>query len=76
MYLISLKYRICFYFKQWTKNEHNNEFEVSNLDPDTDYNGTVYLSLLQRSSKSQVFWVKTLAGEAVDSLSWFKPSQP
>ncbi|KAM9533088.1 interleukin-22 receptor subunit alpha-1 [Guaruba guarouba] len=47
--------------QKWTKNEHNKEFEVSNLDPDTDYNGTVYLSLLQRSSKSQVFWVKTLA---------------
>ncbi|XP_061229568.1 interleukin-22 receptor subunit alpha-1 [Neopsephotus bourkii] len=47
--------------QKWTKNEHNKEFEVSNLDPDTDYNGTVYLSLLQRSSKSQVFRVKTLA---------------
>ncbi|KAM9256016.1 interleukin-22 receptor subunit alpha-1 [Cariama cristata] len=43
-----------------TKNEHNKEFEVSNLDPDTEYNGTVYMSLLQRSSKTQVFWVKTL----------------
>lgn len=49
--------------------EHNKEFEVSNLDPDTDYNGTVYISLLQRSSKSQVFWVKTLAGEAVNSAN-------
>ncbi|KAM9213986.1 interleukin-22 receptor subunit alpha-1 [Leptosomus discolor] len=47
--------------QKWTKNEHNKEFEVSNLDPDTEYNVTVYLSLLQRSSKSQVFWVKTLA---------------
>lgn len=66
MHLTFLKYRICFYFKQWTKNEHNKEFEVSNLDPDTEYNGTVYIYLPQRSSKSQVFWVKTLAGEAVN----------
>ncbi|XP_009929395.2 interleukin-22 receptor subunit alpha-1 isoform X1 [Opisthocomus hoazin] len=44
-----------------TKNQHNKEFEVSNLDPNTEYNGTVYISLLQKSSKSQVFWVKTLA---------------
>ncbi|XP_009866515.1 PREDICTED: interleukin-22 receptor subunit alpha-1 [Apaloderma vittatum] len=47
--------------QKWIKNEHNKEFEVSNLDPDTEYNGTVYIALLQRSSKSQVFWVKTLA---------------
>ncbi|XP_010170251.1 interleukin-22 receptor subunit alpha-1 [Antrostomus carolinensis] len=47
--------------QKWTKNEHNKEFEVSDLDPDTEYNGTVYMYLLQRSSKSQVFWVKTLA---------------
>ncbi|XP_071432927.1 interleukin-22 receptor subunit alpha-1 [Pithys albifrons albifrons] len=46
--------------QQWTKNEHSKEFEVSNLDPDTEYNGTVYIDLLQRSSKAQVFWVKTL----------------
>ncbi|XP_009805201.2 interleukin-22 receptor subunit alpha-1 [Gavia stellata] len=44
-----------------TKNEHNKEFEVFNLEPDTEYNGTVYINLLQRSSKAQVFWVKTLA---------------
>ncbi|XP_010281771.1 PREDICTED: interleukin-22 receptor subunit alpha-1 [Phaethon lepturus] len=47
--------------QKWTKNEHNKEFEVLNLDPDTEYNGTVYMYLLQRSSKAQVFWVKTLA---------------
>ncbi|XP_062449796.1 interleukin-22 receptor subunit alpha-1 [Rhea pennata] len=47
--------------QKWTKNEHNKEFEVSNLDPDTEYNGTVYICLLERSSKSQVFWVRTLA---------------
>ncbi|KAM6235604.1 interleukin-22 receptor subunit alpha-1 isoform 1-T1 [Spheniscus humboldti] len=47
--------------QKWTKNEHNKEFEVFNLDPDTEYNGTVYIYLLQRSSKVQVFWVKTLA---------------
>ncbi|XP_014741051.1 PREDICTED: interleukin-22 receptor subunit alpha-1 [Sturnus vulgaris] len=47
--------------QQWTKNEHSKEFEVSNLDPDTEYNGTVYMCLLQRRSKPQVFWVKTLA---------------
>lgn len=47
--------------QKWTKNEHNKEFEVFNLDPDTEYNGTVYIYLLQRSSKAQVFWVKTLA---------------
>ncbi|XP_023796950.1 interleukin-22 receptor subunit alpha-1 [Cyanistes caeruleus] len=46
--------------QQWTKNEHSKEFEVSNLDPDTEYNGTVYICLLQRRSKPQVFWVKTL----------------
>ncbi|XP_071655060.1 interleukin-22 receptor subunit alpha-1 isoform X1 [Patagioenas fasciata] len=49
--------------QKWTKNEHNKEFEVSNLDPDTEYNGTVYINLLQRSSKAQVFWVKTLAAD-------------
>ncbi|XP_058712513.1 interleukin-22 receptor subunit alpha-1 isoform X1 [Poecile atricapillus] len=47
--------------QQWTKNEHSKEFEVSNLDPDTEYNGTVYICLLQRRSKPQVFWVKTLS---------------
>ncbi|RMB91319.1 hypothetical protein DUI87_32458 [Hirundo rustica rustica] len=47
--------------QQWTKNEHSKEFEVSNLDPDTEYNGTVYIYLLQRRSRPQVFWVKTLA---------------
>ncbi|XP_056365297.1 interleukin-22 receptor subunit alpha-1 isoform X1 [Oenanthe melanoleuca] len=47
--------------QQWTKNEHSKEFEVSNLDPDTEYNGTVYMCLLQRRSKPQVFWVRTLA---------------
>ncbi|XP_032936643.1 interleukin-22 receptor subunit alpha-1 [Catharus ustulatus] len=47
--------------QQWTKNEHSKEFEVSNLEPDTEYNGTVYMCLLQRRSKAQVFWVKTLA---------------
>ncbi|KAM6295978.1 interleukin-22 receptor subunit alpha-1 [Aegotheles albertisi] len=46
--------------QKWTKDEHNKEFEVSNLDPDTEYNGTVYISLLERESKSQVFLVKTL----------------
>ncbi|KAM6239993.1 interleukin-22 receptor subunit alpha-1 [Porphyrio hochstetteri] len=47
--------------QKWTKNEQNKEFEVSNLDPDTEYNGTVSICLLQRSSKLQVFYVKTLA---------------
>ncbi|XP_010154967.1 PREDICTED: interleukin-22 receptor subunit alpha-1 [Eurypyga helias] len=47
--------------QKWTKNEHNKEFEIFNLDPDTEYNGTAYIYLLQRSSKAQVFWVKTLA---------------
>ncbi|KAM6044053.1 interleukin-22 receptor subunit alpha-1 isoform 2-T2 [Theristicus caerulescens] len=47
--------------QKWTKNEHNKEFEVSNLDPDTEYKGTVYIHFLQGSSKAQVFWVKTLA---------------
>ncbi|XP_051494123.1 interleukin-22 receptor subunit alpha-1 [Apus apus] len=47
--------------QKWIKNEHNKEFEVSNLDPDTEYNGTVYMYLLHRKSRSQVFWVKTLA---------------
>nr|XP_009513438.1 PREDICTED: interleukin-22 receptor subunit alpha-1 [Phalacrocorax carbo] len=47
--------------QKWTKDEQNKEFEVFNLDPDTEYNGTVYIHLLQRSSKAQVFWVKTLA---------------
>lgn len=65
--LVFLKYRFYLSFQQWTKNEHNKEFEVSNLDPDTEYNGTVYICLLQRRSKPQMFWVKTLAGEAVNS---------
>ncbi|KAM8796009.1 interleukin-22 receptor subunit alpha-1 [Eudromia elegans] len=47
--------------QKWTKNEHNKEFEVSNLDPDTEYNGTVHISILERTSKAQVFWVRTLA---------------
>ncbi|KAM9268197.1 interleukin-22 receptor subunit alpha-1 [Morus bassanus] len=47
--------------QKWTKDEHNKEFEVFNLDPDTEYNGTVYIDLFQTSSKAQVFWVKTLA---------------
>lgn len=48
--------------QKWIKNEHNKEFEVINLDPDTEYNGTVYIHFRERSSKSQVFWVKTLPG--------------
>lgn len=67
MYFILLKCSVFLYFKQWIKNEHNKEFEVINLDPDTEYNGTVYIHLRERSSKSQVFWVKTLPGEAVNS---------
>ncbi|XP_009646862.1 interleukin-22 receptor subunit alpha-1 [Egretta garzetta] len=47
--------------QKWIKNEHNKEFEVFNLDPDTEYNGTVYIHLPQRNSEAQVFWVKTLA---------------
>ncbi|XP_068015250.1 interleukin-22 receptor subunit alpha-1 isoform X1 [Melanerpes formicivorus] len=47
--------------QKWTKSEHNKEFEVSNLEPDTEYNGTVYLCLFQKRSKPQVFWVRTQA---------------
>ncbi|XP_025953841.2 interleukin-22 receptor subunit alpha-1 [Dromaius novaehollandiae] len=47
--------------QKWTKNEHNREFEVSNLDPDTEYNGTVRIYVLEKGSKSQVFGVRTLA---------------
>lgn len=68
------KYRFYLSFQQWTKNEHSKEFEVSNLEPDTEYNGTVYMCLLQRRSKAQVFWVKTLAGEAVNSAASEKSS--
>uniref|UniRef100_A0A8C5T7J5 Interleukin-22 receptor subunit alpha-1 n=2 Tax=Malurus TaxID=55806 RepID=A0A8C5T7J5_9PASS len=46
--------------QQWTKTEHNKEFEVFNLDPDTEYNGTVFICVSQRRSKAQVFRVKTV----------------
>ncbi|XP_030320300.1 interleukin-22 receptor subunit alpha-1 isoform X1 [Calypte anna] len=56
--------------QKWTKYEHNKEFEVSDLDPDTEYNGTVYMYLLHRSSRYQVFRVKTLTDNTW-LLYWF-----
>ncbi|XP_054251446.1 interleukin-22 receptor subunit alpha-1 [Indicator indicator] len=47
--------------QKWKKSEHSKEFEVPNLEPDTDYNGTVHICLFQKRSKPQVFWVRTQA---------------
>ncbi|XP_019367952.1 PREDICTED: interleukin-22 receptor subunit alpha-1 isoform X3 [Gavialis gangeticus] len=46
--------------QEWTKTEYNKEFEVSHLEPDTGYNGTIYIQHLQKKSKAQVFEARTL----------------
>ncbi|XP_014461186.1 interleukin-22 receptor subunit alpha-1 isoform X2 [Alligator mississippiensis] len=46
--------------QEWTKTEDNKEFEVFHLEPDTGYNGTIYIDYLQKRSKSQVFEARTL----------------
>ncbi|XP_024059401.1 interleukin-22 receptor subunit alpha-1 isoform X1 [Terrapene carolina triunguis] len=46
--------------QEWEKNENNKEFEVSNLNPDTAYNVTIYLKHLEKRSQPRVFCVSTL----------------
>ncbi|XP_060114480.1 interleukin-22 receptor subunit alpha-1 [Heteronotia binoei] len=46
--------------KKWKKTEDNKEFEISELDPDTEYNGTIHIKYLEKTSKPHNFWVRTL----------------
>ncbi|XP_073173941.1 interleukin-22 receptor subunit alpha-1 isoform X2 [Lepidochelys kempii] len=46
--------------QEWEKNENNKEFEVSDLNPDTEYNVTIYLKHLEKRSQPRVFSISTL----------------
>ncbi|XP_048355208.1 interleukin-22 receptor subunit alpha-1 [Sphaerodactylus townsendi] len=46
--------------QQWKKTENNKEFEVSELDPDTEYNGTIHMKYLEKNSEPHTFRVRTL----------------
>uniref|UniRef100_A0A8D0DQ44 Interleukin 22 receptor subunit alpha 1 n=1 Tax=Salvator merianae TaxID=96440 RepID=A0A8D0DQ44_SALMN len=46
--------------QQWVKIESNKEFEIPNLDPDTEYNGTIQIKLFDKISKPHVFRLRTL----------------
>uniref|UniRef100_A0A8C7DUM9 Interleukin 22 receptor subunit alpha 1 n=1 Tax=Naja naja TaxID=35670 RepID=A0A8C7DUM9_NAJNA len=46
---------------KWKKIEYNEEFNITDLDPDTEYNGTIYIRHADKISKSCVFQVRTLS---------------
>uniref|UniRef100_A0A8D0HFD7 Tissue factor n=1 Tax=Sphenodon punctatus TaxID=8508 RepID=A0A8D0HFD7_SPHPU len=46
--------------QKWVKNEKSNTFEVPNLEPDTEYNGVIYINYFEKRSKPYVFRVRTL----------------
>ncbi|XP_074832159.1 interleukin-22 receptor subunit alpha-1 [Carettochelys insculpta] len=46
--------------QEWQKSENSKEFEIFNLNPDTEYNGTIYFKHFQKTSKPSVFKVRTL----------------
>ncbi|XP_054855828.1 interleukin-22 receptor subunit alpha-1 [Eublepharis macularius] len=46
--------------QKWKKTENNKEFEISELDPGTEYNGTIHIKYLGKISKPRKFRVKTL----------------
>ncbi|KAM6428690.1 interleukin-22 receptor subunit alpha-1 [Liasis olivaceus] len=45
----------------WTKMERNEEFEITDLDPDTEYNGTISIRYSDKTGKPYVFQVRTLS---------------
>ncbi|XP_034976033.2 interleukin-22 receptor subunit alpha-1 [Zootoca vivipara] len=52
--------------KEWVKVNNNNEFEISDLYPNTEYNGTIHIRYSDKTSKPYVFWAKTLS-----DTTWF-----
>ncbi|XP_061452058.1 interleukin-22 receptor subunit alpha-1 isoform X2 [Rhineura floridana] len=46
--------------QKWLKIENNKEFEISDLDPNTEYNGTIHIRYLDKISEPNVFQVTTL----------------
>ncbi|XP_044274738.1 interleukin-22 receptor subunit alpha-1 [Varanus komodoensis] len=46
--------------QQWTKSETNREFEIPDLAPDTEYNGTIHIRYLDKISQPFVFRVRTV----------------
>ncbi|XP_067389810.1 interleukin-22 receptor subunit alpha-1 [Emydura macquarii macquarii] len=46
--------------QEWGRNENKKEFDVPDLNPDTEYNATIYLKHFEKRSKPQVLWVRTL----------------
>ncbi|XP_062996112.1 interleukin-22 receptor subunit alpha-1 [Elgaria multicarinata webbii] len=45
--------------QRWRKTETNREFEIPDLDPDTEYNGTIQIRYLDKISNPYVFRVWT-----------------
>ncbi|KAK9394767.1 interleukin-22 receptor subunit alpha-1 [Crotalus adamanteus] len=46
---------------KWEKNVNNEEFNINDLDPDTEYNGTIHIRYSDKISKSCTFRVRTLS---------------
>nr|XP_056703734.1 interleukin-22 receptor subunit alpha-1 [Euleptes europaea] len=46
--------------QKWKKTENIKEFEISELNPDTEYNGTIHIKYLEKISKPHKFRVRTL----------------
>ncbi|XP_066467086.1 interleukin-22 receptor subunit alpha-1-like [Tiliqua scincoides] len=46
--------------KTWVLHMNNKVFELSDLDPDTKYNGTIQMIYKEKKSKPHEFWVSTL----------------
>ncbi|KAL8220583.1 UNVERIFIED_CONTAM: hypothetical protein K2H54_049888 [Gekko kuhli] len=59
-----IRYQIIIFcqktLQKWKKTEKNKEFEISELDPDTEYNGTIHIKYLEKTSKPHMFRVRTL----------------
>ncbi|XP_077193733.1 interleukin-22 receptor subunit alpha-1 [Paroedura picta] len=59
-----IRYQIIIFCKKtlqkWKKTETNKEFEISELEPDTEYNGTINIKYLEKNSKLHRFGVRTL----------------
>ncbi|XP_028594687.2 interleukin-22 receptor subunit alpha-1 [Podarcis muralis] len=52
--------------QEWVKVNNNNEFEISDLYPNTEYNGTIHIRYSDKISKPYVFRAKTLS-----DTTWF-----
>ncbi|XP_026536482.1 interleukin-22 receptor subunit alpha-1, partial [Notechis scutatus] len=46
---------------KWETIEYNEEFNITELDPNTEYNGTIHIRHADKISKSCVFQVRTLS---------------